>query len=251
MTATDQRTEDGHVVPSHGHFENPTVIPAAMNVGVRSLTSTKKGSWCLMTDATQSRPDSRAKVEHLRRQEALHQGRRKLAFMGVGVLVVAGLGVGVTAAIRAGGTDANLTGVQSFSEKHAHVKGKVAYPQTPPAGGDHSSLLLNCGIYTSPVPNENAVHDLEHGAVWITYRPDLPKADVTRLTAFATDKSYLDLSPFPGLPAPVVVSAWGKQLRLSGAADPRLEAFVKKYTQGPQAPEPGAPCSGGVGTPSG
>jgi hypothetical protein len=206
----------------------------------------------LLTKPSQSRIDARAKVDRLRAQEALRQRRRKLATIGVGVLVVVGVGAGVTAAIRAGGsTDASLTGVQSFSEVRNHVQGKVNYPQTPPAGGNHSAVLLNCGIYTAAVPNENAVHDLEHGAVWITYRPDLPSGDVARLTAFATGQSYLDLSPFPGLPAPVVVSAWGKQLRLSGAADSRLEAFVKKYSQGTQTPEPGAPCSGGVGTPNG
>jgi len=172
--------------------------------------------------------------------------------IGVGVLVIVGAGAGATAAIRAGGsTDVSLTAVQSFSEVRNHVQGKVIYPQTPPAGGNHSIVWLNCGIYTAPVPNENAVHDLEHGAVWITYRPNLPKGDVSRLTDFATGQTYLDLSPFPGLPAPVVVSAWGKQLRLTGTADPRLEAFVKKYRQGTQTPEPGAPCTGGFGTPNG
>ena len=35
------------------------------------------------------------------------------------------------------------------------------------------------------------------------------------------------------------------QLALTGADDPRLEAFVKQYRQGPQTPEPGAACTGG------
>ena len=204
-----------------------------------------------MADAGRARREARAKVEQLRRQEALRQRRRRLAFIGVGVLLVAGVGAGITGAIRERGSGASLTGVQSFPEERNHVQGPVTYPQTPPAGGNHSPIWLNCGIYTSPVPNENAVHDLEHGAVWITYRPDLPKGDLARLTEFATGQRYLDLSPFPGLPVPVVVSAWGKQLRLSGAADPRLEAFVNKYKQGPQTPEPGAPCTGGIGTPKG
>ena len=95
------------------------------------------------------------------------------------------------------------------------------------------------------------MHDLEHGAVWITYQPTLAKADIAKLTKYAKGQTYLDLSPYPYLPAPVVVSAWGKQLRLTGASDPRLEAFVKKYKQGPQTPEPGSPCTGGTGTPNG
>ena len=51
-----------------------------------------------------------------------------------------------------------------------HTTKPVQYPQNPPVGGDHSAQYLTCGVYTSPVPNENGVHDLEHGAVWITYR---------------------------------------------------------------------------------
>ena len=127
----------------------------------------------------------------------------------------------------------------------------------PSAGGNHSPILLKCGIYTSPVANENAVHDLEHGAVWITYRTDLASADVKQLTAFARSKNrgesdpHLLLSPYPGLPAPVVASAWGKQLRLASVGDQRMQAFVNKYERGPQTPEPGATCAGGTGTPNG
>ena len=205
-----------------------------------------------MSEAREARLEARAKVDRLRRKEALRQRRRRLALIGVVVLLLVGVRTGITAALREeDGTAASLTGVQTFPEERNHVEGPVTYPQTPPAGGNHSPIWLNCGIYTSPVPNENAVHDLEHGAVWITYRPDLPKGDIARLTEFATGQSYLVLSPFPGLPAPVVVSAWGKQLRLSGAADPRLEAFVNQYRQGPQTPEPGGPCTGGIGTPTG
>ncbi len=58
--------------------------------------------------------------------------------------------------------------------------------------------------------------------------------------------TYTLLSPYPDLPVPVVASAWGRQLRLTGADDPRLVQFVRAYRLGQQAPEPGAPCTGGV-----
>jgi hypothetical protein len=57
------------------------------------------------------------------------------------------------------------------------------------------------------------------------------------------------VSPYPDLPAPVVASAWGKQLQLDSANDPRLEQFVSAFREGPQTPEPGAPCTGGTGNP--
>src|SRR4051794_4886664 len=58
-----------------------------------------------------------------------------------------------------------------------HVQGTVNSPQVPPVGGAHAAVWLNCGIYDQPVPNENAVHSMEHGAAWFTYQPDLPPAD--------------------------------------------------------------------------
>jgi hypothetical protein len=205
-----------------------------------------------MTNARKSRETAREKLEQVRREQAAAARRRLTVVVVVTLVLILGIGGGVTALVLHDRKPAvALSGVQTFTETRNHVSGAVTYPQTPPAGGDHNPVWLNCGIYTSPVPNENAVHDLEHGAVWITYQPSLAKSDIDKLTTYAKGQTYLDLSPYPNLPAPVVVSAWGKQLRLTGASDPRLEAFVKKYKQGPQTPEPGSPCTGGTGTPNG
>ena len=139
--------------------------------------------------------------------------------------------------------------VKSYSNlSRNHTKEPVDYPQTPPVGGPHNPIWQNCGFYSKPVRNEHAVHSMEHGAVWITYSPDLPKDQVAKIKSL-TQKSYVLASPYPGLPAPVVASAWGKQLRLKSTNGPRLEQFVIDYSQGPQTPEPGAPCTGGVGSP--
>ena len=104
---------------------------------------------------------------------------------------------------------------------------------------------MSCGVYTAPVKTEEAVHSLEHGAVWVTYRPDLPADQVSILTGVVSKYPYGLLSPFPGIDSPVVASAWGLQLKLASASDPRLQEFVAKYQNGPQTPEPGASCSGG------
>lgn len=206
-----------------------------------------------MTNARKARESAREKLERVRAEQAAAARRRTISIVAGVVVAAVVIGGGITAIVVHGNQPGvKLTGVQSFSGlTRNHVTGTVNYAQTPPVGGDHDPTWLNCGIYTSPVRNENAVHDLEHGAVWITYQPDLAAAEVATLTKFAKGQTYLDLSPYPGLPAPVVVSAWGKQLKLTSASDPRLEAFVKKYKQGSQTPEPGAPCTGGTGSPNG
>ena len=143
--------------------------------------------------------------------------------------------------------DKPISGVESSDGlSRDHVVNEVAFPTLPPVGGEHSAELTNCGVYTKPVDTWRAVHSLEHGAVWVTYRSDLPQEQIDTLTADAESNPYELLSPYPDLPAPIVASAWGKQLQLDNVDDPRLQLFLQTYLQGPQTPEPGAPCSGGV-----
>jgi hypothetical protein len=138
-------------------------------------------------------------------------------------------------------------GTQTFTDlERTHVDTPVAYPQTPPVGGPHSPVWQNCGFYDVEFPVERGVHSMEHGAVWITYSADLPAADVAVLKGFADSGKEVLVSPFTGLPSPVVASAWGKQLVPDGVNDPRLAQFVALFDDGPQSPELGTPCSQGT-----
>lgn len=127
-----------------------------------------------------------------------------------------------------------------------HTPDPVPYEVVPPAGGPHDPVWQNCGYYAQPIRSENAVHSLEHGAVWITYDPALPADQIETLKKLAEEQDYLIVSPFPGLPAPVVASSWNHQLQLESANDDGLRQFVRVYKQGPDTPEPGAACSGGT-----
>ena len=146
--------------------------------------------------------------------------------------------------------DAKPLGVQTFHVAgRAHVSGPVTYPQAPPVGGDHAPVWQNCGFYPEPVRSENAVHSLEHGAVWIAYAPNLTRDEVSVLRAFARRQSHVLASPFPGLRQPVVAVAWARRLPLQSVHDVRLERFVDAYRLSADAPEAGGPCNGGKGRP--
>jgi hypothetical protein len=167
--------------------------------------------------------------------------------------VVAVLGifaVVVVVDLTSGGASGPPSGVEEFGVEQGHTEGEVEYAQSPPAGGEHNPVWQNAGFYSEPISDENAVHTLEHGAVWITYSPDLPQGQQDRIRDLVSDQECMVASPYEGLDAPVVASAWGLQLRLEEAGDPDLERFIRAYRQGPQAPEPGAACTGGVGQPS-
>jgi hypothetical protein len=172
----------------------------------------------------------------------------------VAVLVVAVIAV-AAAAFTSTGSSSLPSGTQTFAENdHTHVTGPVTYDRVPPAGGPHNPVQLNCGVYSQAVPNENAVHSLEHGAVWITYQPNLSPDQVALLQQIVTThyvgaQRYLILSPYAGIPSPIVASAWGAQLDLNQADDPRLVQFITQFAGGGQGGEPGGPCTGGVGNP--
>jgi hypothetical protein len=140
-----------------------------------------------------------------------------------------------------------IPGVETFDVASAdHTTQSVDYAQDPPAGGPHDPSWQKCMVYDAPVRPENAVHSQEHGAVWITYQPDLPESDRAVLTELAVDQPYVLISPYPGLENPVVASAWGAQLRVDEVNDPRLQAFVERYAG--NGPERGATCDTGIET---
>jgi len=188
----------------------------------------------------------------LDRKEEGHVGgtpRRRLGLIFFGVVAVVALGAlaGVVLLSNSGQEASEPAGVESFDNlSRNHTYDPVSYEQSPPVGGDHNPVWQNAGFYEEPVPNEKAVHTLEHGAVWITYSPDLPQDQKDKLQDIVQGQDCLIASPYPDLPGdtPVVASAWGKQLKLGSADDPRLEQFISVFRKGPQTPEPGAPCTG-------
>jgi hypothetical protein len=152
-----------------------------------------------------------------------------------------------------GATPANegIDGVLAFgTQSQDHVAGCVDYAVSPPIGGAHNGIWSNCGFYTSAVPNEHAVHDLEHGAVWIAFGPDISADALDTIRQAVVGTTHVLASPYPGLGSKVVLSAWSRQLTLDNPADPRFAKFLDQYVQGSQTPELGAPCSGGMGTPA-
>ncbi|MBF4462948.1 DUF3105 domain-containing protein [Rathayibacter sp. VKM Ac-2878] len=197
---------------------------------------------------------NRARQEKLESYKREQARRKRNSRIWIGTLsALAVLAVGGIIAVTVFGNQQivqarQIDGLQTFENDATHVTGSVDYAQTPPAGGPHNAVWMNCGVYDQPVPNENAVHDLEHGAVWATYDPSLPTSDVDALIA-ALPSTYSVVSPYEGLKSPIVLSAWDAQVAIDSPDDPRLKAFVERFWQSSSAPEPGAPCTGGLDAP--
>ena len=201
--------------------------------------------------------DRRARAAQIQAEHRRAERLRGMLIVGaaatVGVVIVGVAVLGVRdqaqqdAAVEAAAKQP-IDGIEEFSDlSRNHVEAVVDYPQTPSVGGDHSPVWTNCGVYETPADPMQTTHSLEHGAVWIGYDPALAQDEVAALADLASANSYVVLSPVKGTPAPITASAWGVQLGVAAADDQRLKTFVQKYQQSPKAPEPGAPCTGGVG----
>ena len=142
-------------------------------------------------------------------------------------------------------------GIEVFPATTNHtVRGPIHYDQRPPTNGNHDPLWQNCGFYEKPIEDRHAVHSLDHGVVWITYRPDLQERQIKSLRPYGK-VNYVIVSPYPGQDAPVTATSWRVQLELNGADDPRLRRFVNAFRISELAPLSGNRCTLGVGNPKG
>jgi hypothetical protein len=209
-----------------------------------------------LTIKQQRAAERERKLEEFRKKDARRKRNRTIGIWSgvVGGLAIVALIITTIvltpqpASYSAGGDGATIEGVETFDNGAGHVEGVVEYAQTPPAGGEHNPAWLNCGVYEQPVPNENAVHSLEHGAIWVTYDPSMSDADLETLRS-KLPSTYVVLSPFEGLPSDVVLSGWNSQLQVDDVDDPRIAEFLEEYWKSQNVPEPGALCTGAIDAP--
>jgi hypothetical protein len=183
-----------------------------------------------------------------------------------GPIMVAGVVVLIAVGIIGYGVFASVQGSRPWEEQVADVKGVVnyraqknaqiddrthkegaqTYVTNPPVGGAHSQTWQNCmgDIYSEPIANEYAVHSLEHGAVWVTYKQGLAADQVAALQKKVEGQDFMLMSPIANLDKNVSVQAWGYQLKVDDANDERIDAFIKA-TRVKASMEPGAACSSG------
>ena len=199
----------------------------------------------------QQRQEERAaKLAEYQRNIARRKRNKTLTWVlsGVGVAAVIALVVGsyvlTPRPISYDIANGSLTieGVETFKHETLHTEDPVEYEQTPPAGGPHSYRWLTCAVYEEPVADVNAVHSMEHGAVWVTYDPEQVTADDIQKLKSMTPDTYAILSPYAGMDTPIAMSAWNAQLKLDSVDDKRITTFFENYWRSNQVPEPGALC---------
>ena len=146
----------------------------------------------------------------------------------------------------------DITGVYHDMDKykqalHVQATDRVDYDRYPPVGGPHDGYWAACNgvVYPVAMRDENMVHTLEHGAVWIAYNPDtIAPGDLDVLTGLVQGEQFMVMSPYPTLTKhPISLQAWGHQLQVDSASDERVQQFITALRRNPYVyPETGATC---------
>ncbi|MFD7708006.1 DUF3105 domain-containing protein [Streptomyces sp. NPDC059785] len=208
-----------------------------------------------------------SRIEEMRRAERSRERRNRILVIAGSVVAVAALVAGGAYVVTSQSDDkkddaasdskgasghfvTGSDGVKTWKGTlgRTHVTKTVDYPMNPPVGGDHNQVWMNCNgdVYTKAINDMNAVHSLEHGAVWVTYNSKASESDVKALAEKVKQTPYTLMSPVEDQKDPIMLSAWAHQRTVTGASDPDLAKFFETYVQGKQTPEPGAACTNGL-----
>jgi Protein of unknown function (DUF3105) len=181
-----------------------------------------------------------------------------IAVAGVVVLIAVGIiGYGVFASMKSNETwqdkAAKINGIVNYRAQNnpainsqEHKEGPLTYVTNPPVGGAHNPVWQNCmgDVYAQPIANEHAVHSLEHGAIWVSYKQGLAADQVAKLQKKVQGRDYMLMSPITNLDKNISLQAWGYQLKVDNADDKQIDEFIKALRLNASL-EPNAACSGG------
>lgn len=110
------------------------------------------------------------------------------------------------------------------------------YNSNPPTGGWHYNNPAQTGIYDKELPDEQLVHNLEHGHIWISYRPDLDAETVKKLADIAKSfSSKIIMTPRTKNSTSIAIVAWEYLFKLDNFDKGQIQGFIKAHRgKGPE-----------------
>ncbi|MDP2936738.1 MAG: DUF3105 domain-containing protein [Dehalococcoidia bacterium] len=111
-----------------------------------------------------------------------------------------------------------------------------AYNSNPPTSGWHYEDPAPWGVSESEIPDEQAIHNMEHGGIWLTYGPSLDSETVNKLRELVKSyRSKVLLTPRAKNDSKMALTAWGKLDTMDSFDEGRIRAFIGEFiNQGPE-----------------
>ncbi len=111
----------------------------------------------------------------------------------------------------------------------------VSYNTNPPTSGSHWATPADWRFNNKELPDEQLVHNLEHGGIWITYK-DLDEESINKLKDIAKNNSNsVVITKRNKNDNPIVVASWGRMMKLSEVNEALIQKYIDSYIN--QSPE--------------
>lgn len=111
------------------------------------------------------------------------------------------------------------------------------YNSNPPTSGPHYAQPADWGVYQEEINDENVIHSMEHGGIWISYQPDIDEETKEKLEAIGKKYSgSVVVSPRSANDAPIALASWGRLEKLSSFDEEHIVEFIKRNKN--KSPEP-------------
>jgi len=188
----------------------------------------------------------RSEKESERSQQQTKKGTKKIIFWVAGILVAGG-GIYLLSQLPSkdsspGGGGPDLSRNMTFEGgNHIGERESVLYQSNPPTSGSHWFTPLRTGVYEREKPDGAIIHSLEHGKVWVSYKPSVPEETKQALKGLLKGDSQVILTPRSANDTDIALSAWTRldtfDLEEDGTLDEeRILGFVRRYrNKGPEA----------------
>ena len=199
--------------------------------------------------SAKTKVEGKSLKEHKRAQRQRQQLLRRAAMGVVGtvILVMAGYFIWDNFAPFPG------KGVPIQSRTHIHLGDPhEPYNSNPPTSGPHAEPV-EAGFYDEAPPDENLVHNLEHGYVILWYdctgldqaQCDALKGQIktvmdraSTVGVFSRAKKLIAV-PRAAMPMRLALTSWGRLLRLDSFDEAQINGFINRMRR--RSPEPDAP----------
>ncbi len=168
--------------------------------------------------------------------------RRQVIWIAAGVVIVLLFAGGIAWAAIKSNQPAPGEAVAIQGQEHIQVgQSHPPYNSDPPTSGWHYEEPARAGFYAEPLPDEQLVHNLEHGHVIISYDcSKLANCDTvkTRLQALVDSFQRWKIVAVTreNADTPIALTAWGRIDKLERYDEDRIAAFVRSWRN--RGPEP-------------
>lgn len=163
---------------------------------------------------------------------------RTLAIVVAGIVLVAVLAFFFVTTRKEPGTDYSLE-MPFEGQSHVAEGTDIKHQSNPPTSGNHWPTPLKDGVYKTEKPDEAVIHSMEHGRVWISYKPSLSPDIIKQLEKLGSGQALI-VTPRNANETDIALAAWTRldtfNLNVDGTLDEqRVLNFINRYkNKGPE-----------------